>query len=509
MGLRVAVAGGTAVLLVGGSGSGSPAARRQADPPRPAAFAPVRLTAAPGRVVAGCRSIERRARVPILCPTLLPRAFAAGSPGIPPPALVVTPMGDFFQHRITGIDIAYGAPWETGGWRVHRWRNRPCCFFHFDVFRRSPSRRAIPPGGHRATLGGKEGLLVPAHEGEFYGNGLYWANHVRFLWREHGVPYVATLHTFGERPTERLLGRLIRSLRPVDAIAPIARRGLPIGTTPNAFAVGPRTVWVAALGNLSASFHGIVYGVDRTTGRIVRRFRTTTGAHAVALANDMLWISTWKTALARYDLRSGRRLPSLDVGRWPRALAVGGGRLWVADAMPFSRAGALVRVDPRRARVTGRVVLGRAPVAVAVAGGSVWVADELDDEVVRVDARTLSIRAHITVGAGPTAARAGAGAVWIANSGGRSVSRIDPSTNRVTTIPVGLAPRGLAVGAGAVWVACTGDGTLWRVDPRTNRSARKARGLDAPIALAVTGRSLWVATNGNGELVRLRASARG
>lgn len=497
-----AFAAGTALLLA--PASGSEGGRRVADPPLPAAFAPVRLTPVPGRVVARCRSIERRARMPILCPTRLPRAFTAGIPGFPPPALVVTPMGDFFHRRITGVDIAYGAPWESDGWRAHRWRNRPCCFLHFDVFRRAPGRRAIPPGGHRATLGGKHGLLVPAQEGAFYGNGLYWANHVRFLWREHGVPYVATLHTFGERPTERLLGRLLGSLRPVDAISPPVRRGLPVGTTPNAVAVGPRTVWVAALGDLSGAFHGVVYGVDRASGAIVRRLRAKTGTHAVALAGGELWAATSTSALARFDLRTGRRLASLDVGRWPRALAVAEGRLWVADATPFSRDGSLVRVDPKVGRVTGRVVLGRSPVAVAGGGGSVWVADELDDEVVRVDPRTLRVRARIPVGAGPTAVRAGAGAVWVANSGERSVSRIDPRTNRVRTIAVGLAPRALTVGGGSVWVACAGDGTIWQLGPAANLATRKVRGLDAPLALAAVGRSLWVATNGNGEVVRLR-----
>ena len=497
-----AVVSGALLLLA--SASGSTAGRRAADPPLPAAFAPVRLTPVPGRVVARCRSIKRRARLPILCPTLLPRAFTAGIPGSPPRALAVTPMGDFFHRRITGVDVAYGAPWESDGWRAHRWRNRPCCFLHFDVFRRAPGPRAIPPGGHPTTIGGKRGLLVPAREGAFYGNGLYWANHVRFLWREHGVPYVATLHTFGARPTERLLGRLVASLRPVDSIAPPARRGFPLGTTPNAIAVGPRTVWVAALGDLGAAFHGVVYGVDRRSGAVVRRFHATTGTHAVALAAGQLWVATSTRALARFDLRTGRGLASLDVGKWPRALAAAGGSLWVADATPFSRRGSLVRVDPKRGRVIGRVLLGRSPVAVAAGGGSVWVADELDDEVVRVDARTLRVRARIPVGAGPTAVRVGAGAVWVANSGERSVSRIDPRTNRVTTIPVGLAPRGLAVGAGSVWVACTGDGTIWRIDPRTNLTARHSRGLDAPLALAVADRSLWVATNGNGELVRLR-----
>src|SRR5919201_391047 len=170
---RRGLAGGTAALVLVVAG-GAAAGRKSLDPPLPVALASVRLTPVPGRVVARCRSIQRRARVPILCPTLVPRAF-------------------------------------TGG---------------------------IPPGGHPATLGGKHGLLVPAREGSFYGNGLYWGNHVRFLWRERGVPYVATLHTFGELATERLLGRLVRSLRPVDAMTAPARRGLPLGTTPNAFAIG-------------------------------------------------------------------------------------------------------------------------------------------------------------------------------------------------------------------------------------------------------------------------------
>ena len=48
------------------------------------------------------------------------------------------------------------------------------------------------------------------------GDHLYWPNHTRFLWRENGVPYVASLHGFGaKRETRALLGRLVRGLRPV------------------------------------------------------------------------------------------------------------------------------------------------------------------------------------------------------------------------------------------------------------------------------------------------------
>jgi YVTN family beta-propeller protein len=482
--------------------SSAAAQDKPTDPAPPAAFASVRLVPIPGRALARCRSIERQARMPILCPTLLPRSFSAGIPGSPPSALNVTPMGTFFARRIAGVDMGYGAPWEEDGWRAHRWRNRPCCFFHFDVFRRARTHRAIPPGARPATLGGKRGLLVPAHEGAFYGNGLYWANHVRFLWRERGVPYVATLHTFGERATERLLGRLIASLRPVDEIPSPRRRGIPVGTTPNGIEFSRGSLWIASLGDLTRSFHGIVYRVDARTAAVTGRFRVTTGAHGLAIANGKLWVPTWR-GLARVVVRTGRRLGALDVGKWPRAVVARGGAVWIADAAPFWRPGSLARLDPRTGRISGRVALGRAPVALAIARRTAWVTDELESQVVRVDLARMRVVARILVGRMPTAVRVGAGSVWVADWGASSVSRIDPATNDVTTIPVGLAPRGLAVGAGAVWIACTGDGTIWRIDPATRRAHVAFRGLDAPLALAVADRALWVTTNGNGELVRL------
>ena len=111
------------------------------------------------RVVTSCRSIQARARVSLLCPTLLPRA-TVGYPGLPPRALTVQTTGDFFHRGVAGVDISYSAPWEGQGWKAHRWRNRPCCFFHLDVFRRAPGRKAIPTRARPATLGGKRGLLT-------------------------------------------------------------------------------------------------------------------------------------------------------------------------------------------------------------------------------------------------------------------------------------------------------------------------------------------------------------
>lgn len=492
-------------LLVLAGGSSAQASVNRSDPAPPLAFAPVRLAPVSARVVVRCRAIQAQARARLLCPTLLPRAAAAGVPDVPPSALVVTPMGDFFRRRIAGVDIGYGAPWEGPGWTAHRWRNRPCCFFHFNVFRRAPRRDSIPAGARPAVLGGKHGLLVAAHEGEFYGNGLYWSNHVRFLFREQGTNWVATLHTFGETATERLLGRLIASLRPVNSMRVPPQRGTPVGTTPNAIALEHHNMWVASLGDLSGNFTGTVYRVDAASGRITGRVHPAGGGgpHALTILAGSVWVATY-SGIARIDPRSGKRIAYLNVGRFPKAIAAAGALLWITDAIPFNKNGSIVSVDPRSNRLVGRPIpLGRSPGALAAAAGSLWVADELDGTVTRVDPTRRRVVARIKVGRMPTAIAAGANGVWVANTADGTVSRIDPTTNRVTTTHwVGLAPRALTFGAGAVWVATTGDGSLRRIDPATGRVTTVRHGLIDPLVMTLANKTIWITTN-DGALVRV------
>jgi YVTN family beta-propeller protein len=476
------------------------------DPAPPLAFAPVRLKPVSAQVVARCRAIQTQARRPLLCPTGLPRATAAGIPGLPPRAVAVTPIGDFFRRRIAGVDIGYGAPWEGDGWRAHRWRNRPSCFLHFDVFRRAPGSRAIPPGARPATLGGRRGLLVSAREGEFYGNGLYWANHVRFLFHTHGTNWVASLHTFAEAATERLLSRLVAGLRPVDSIRTPPQRGTPVGVTPSAIISAGGNLWVASLGDLSGNFRGTVYRIDSSSGRITARAHPAGGGgpHALAFGDRALWVVTYN-GVARLDPRSRERIAYLNVGRFPKSIASVAGLVWVVNATPFGKNGSLVSIDPRTNRLTGRPIpLGRSPGALAAGAGSLWVADELEGMLVRVDPKQRRVLARTKVGRMPTAVAVGAGAVWVANGGDGTVSRIDPATNRVTkTVWVGVAPRALAADADGVWVVSTGSGLLSRIDPVTGKAAIVRRGLTDPLALTLKDRNAWITTN-DGEFLRVQ-----
>jgi YVTN family beta-propeller protein len=476
-----------------------------ADPAPPLAFAPVRLKPVSARLVARCRAIQAQARRPLLCPTVLPGATAGGIPGLPPRGVAVTAIGDFFRRRIAGVDIGYGAPWEGAGWTAHRWRNRPCCFLHFDVFRRAPGSRAIPPGARPATLGGRRGLLISAHEGEFYGNGLYWANHVRFLFHAYGTNWVATLHTFGEAATERLLGRLVATLRPVDSIQTRPQRGTPVGVTPSAIISSGGDLWVASLGDLSGNFSGTVYRIDSSSGRITARAHPAGGGgpHALAFSDRAVWVVTY-SGVARLDPRSGERVAYLNVGRFPKSIASAAGLLWVVNATPFGKNGSVVSIDPGTNRLAGRPIpLGRSPGALAAGAGSLWAADELEGMLVHIDPKRRRVLARIKVGRMPTAVAVGAGAVWVANSGDGTVSRIDPATNRVTkTIWVGVAPRALAADAAGVWVVSTGSGVLSRIDPATGKAAIVRRRLGDPLAVALEDRDAWITKN-DGELLRV------
>jgi hypothetical protein len=79
-------------------------------------------------------------------------------------------------------------------------------------------RIPIPSGLVHVRLGGKRGQALYARGyGLRKSQGLYWANHTWFFWREDGTQYAASLHYFG-RDTTALLARLIRELRPADTI---------------------------------------------------------------------------------------------------------------------------------------------------------------------------------------------------------------------------------------------------------------------------------------------------
>ena len=195
-------------------------ARGFRDPAPTAAFAFVRLYALPAQALTQCHLAPRVQ----LCPQSLPRAWIAYHQGATPPALSASRFaagrnGDAVE---VGISFTYGAPWEPDSgpdWRQHAWRNRPCCFFHFDLWHALRGKPTFPVTAKPATLGGQRGdLALAAGAGLACGQGnagVYFCNHVRFRWKQGRSWFVATLHSFGNIETTALLDRIIRELRPI------------------------------------------------------------------------------------------------------------------------------------------------------------------------------------------------------------------------------------------------------------------------------------------------------
>jgi hypothetical protein len=168
-----------------------------------------------------CVRLQAHVRFVVLCPRRVPRPTRGWKRGEPAPPVTSDIFGSPQRpqsHTPYGLEYGYSAPVEPQSgpnWRQLVWHNRPCCFLHFTIF---VPHVPIPSGLAHMQLGGKDGQILYAHGYGLHGpQGLYWANHTWFFWRDHGTQYAASLHYFGHGTTA-LLARLTRELRSADAL---------------------------------------------------------------------------------------------------------------------------------------------------------------------------------------------------------------------------------------------------------------------------------------------------
>jgi YVTN family beta-propeller protein len=170
-------------------------------------------------------------------------------------------------------------------------------------------------------------------------------------------------------------------------------------------------------------------------------------------------------------------------GDSPTDIAVGRGKVWVADVE-------VVQIDPELGKAVGSTGYVGA-LLVAVTEDSLWYTSVDGDFAERIDL-SANTGKEIAVGTTPTAVAVGEGAAWVANSGDGTVSRIDLDTNQVVaTISVGTEAVDVEVGEGLVWVTAPSSGAVARVDPRTNKLA------GPPIAV---GTGAWRVAIGEGAV---------
>jgi YVTN family beta-propeller protein len=221
---------------------------------------------------------------------------------------------------------------------------------------------------------------------------------------------------------------------------------------------------------------------------------------SVVLLNASGTALTPRTLLSAPSHPEHAVLPSITVGRAPRAVAVAEQirRVYVANAGDNS----LSVLDARTGAVLRTVPVGAAPAAVAVDEPTrrVFVAEAGANSVRVLDARTGATVRTVPVGTAPTALAVDVptGRVFVANSGDNSVSLLDAHSGALRrTVVVGTGPQGgpraVAVSArtGHAFVA-SGDSVLL-LDARSGAVVRAVpTGIGTlagnPVAVAVDER---------------------
>ncbi|TMK58647.1 MAG: hypothetical protein E6G51_02565 [Actinobacteria bacterium] len=273
-----------------------------------------------------------------------------------------------------------------------------------------------------------------------------------------------------------------------------------VGTPPLRIAAGAKAVWV------TSEKDGTLTKLDPETGEVLGEPRNLgAGIAGVAIGSNWTWATNSQTGkLLRLDPKSGRVLKAIDLPGEPGPLALGGGRVWVADEggkgitavnaeagevykrglppqaqqlrlawgaqglwVTIADANALRRVDPRTLLAGEPIRVGRGPAGVTVAGGFVWVANSREGSVTKVNPSLRAADDSISVEGHPGGIDGGTSAVWVADREADAVRKIDLESGEVEGAPieVGPEPGAVAVGGDAVWVANNGDGTVTRIEP--------------------------------------------
>jgi peptide/nickel transport system substrate-binding protein len=203
-----------------------------------------------------------------------------------------------------------------------------------------------------------------------------------------------------------------------------------------------------------------------------------------------------ENALGRID-GDGDLTAEYLVGREPRALAAGGGSVWVADAKDQT----VSRLEPNRNRVVA-VPVGSDPVALAFGDRALWVAERGDGTVAEISPLSNKVIRRIDNLNAPSALAAGDGSVWVASAVDKTVSRVRADGSAVV-IHLGAPPSAIAIGAGAVWITSEETGTLFRVEPRTATVARAIRVGNRPVAVAAGESGVWVVNRQDATVWRI------
>lgn len=181
---------------------------------------------------------------------------------------------------------------------------------------------------------------------------------------------------------------------------------------------------------------------------------------SVAAGEGGVWVVSTSNELVKVDPATNE-----VVGMWPlpigaAAVRAGLGSLWVT----VSTADQLLRIDPADPTTQTPIDVGAYPRFLALGEDAVWVMNQRDGSVTRVAADgsvITTIDVSPPINGGDIAV--GGGSVWV-QPGGDLLVRIDPATNAVVAT---YGPRsgsgGVAADDHAVWVSAHDVESIWRL----------------------------------------------
>jgi DNA-binding beta-propeller fold protein YncE len=279
-----------------------------------------------------------------------------------------------------------------------------------------------------------------------------------------------------------------------EVSAPIA-----VGRPPLRIAASAQAVWV------TSERDGTITRLDPETGKpLARPLHLGFGVAGVAIGGRWVWVTnSLRGKLLRLDPKSGRVLKTIDVGGHPGPIALGGGRVWVAD----EGGRGVTAVNSEGGRIYRRGLPPQTTnLRLAFGAHGLWVSIAGTGSVRRVDPADFTTGAPIRVGRGPAGLVVADGLVWVANSRSGTVSRVDPATRQLLGDPieVGGHPGGIDAGTSTVWVANAADDTVSRIDLGSGEPEGDPIEVGPePGAVAVGGEAVWVANNGDGTVTRI------
>lgn len=227
------------------------------------------------------------------------------------------------------------------------------------------------------------------------------------------------------------------------------------------FDVGYGSLWVGGCDDPA------IWRVDPATGAVLNTIPLAVDGieeeGSVAAGEGGIWVVSTGAELIKIDPSTNAVVGSSPLPHGAAAVRAGLGSLWVT----VSTADQLLRIDPADPTQQTPIDVGSYPRFLAVGGDAVWVMNQRDGSVTRV-ATDGSVVATIDVGppieGGDIAV--GGGSVWV-QPGGDLLVRIDPATDRVVaTYGPPSGSGSVAADADAVWVSAHDVEAIWRLPLR-------------------------------------------